>query len=441
MNIPEPAVKAVVTNVIFTCLSFFFVCFRLYTRAFMIKNIGADDYLILFSMVASIAFFAIFMLQIKAGLGRPVSLPELPAFLQALWATIPLYNLSLTLCKLSITVQCYRVLRTAPRLARFLHIYLIILVIYGIWAVLSSIFNCWPVEYYWTWMAPIIEDMKQASGPAPQSGSGHIQDAGERPPPSHDQTGIGEHKEAGKCMAKVALTFSNAAVNIATDFVLIFVPIPLLWRLQLPSTRQKVILVGVLSVTGGVAVVMSIVRLWSLYQMGIAPEGEENVHGVMIAIWSCIEINVAIVCACVPALRPLVGRVFPGWALGVGSTSKSRSGTAQERSRARSGMGIMCLGGSFSVGGRRGGGGGTGSDGWDIDGEAGMGTSSNVRVGGSDLHLAGRASASGHIQVEQTFEMKSVLVAHGAGDVRGLYSGDEDEKASRDGSEKNLVRG
>ncbi|KAK4206648.1 hypothetical protein QBC37DRAFT_300361 [Rhypophila decipiens] len=408
MDIPEPAVKAVVTNVIFTCLSFFFVCFRLYTRAFMIKNIGADDYLILFSMMASIAFFATFMLQIKAGLGRPISLPELPAFLQALWATIPLYNLSLTLCKLSITVQCYRVLRTAPRLAKFLRIYLMILIIYGIWAVLSSIFNCWPVEYYWTWMAPIIEDMKQAS--------------------------------AGKCMVKVALTFSNAAVNIATDFVLIFVPIPLLWRLQLPSTRQKVILVGVLSVTGGVAVVMSIVRLWSLYQMGIAPEGEENVHGVMIAIWSCIEINVAIVCACVPALRPLVGKVFPGWALGVGSTSRSRSGTAGERSRARSGMGIMGLGGSLSVG-RRHGGGGTESDGWDLDGESGMGTRSNVRVGGSDFHLAGRASAGGHIQVEQTFEMKSVLVGHGARDVRGLYSGDEDEKGSRDGSEKNLVRG
>ncbi|KAM7212859.1 hypothetical protein V8F06_011757 [Rhypophila decipiens] len=435
MDIPEPTVKAVVTNVIFTCLSFFFVCFRLYTRAFMIKNIGADDYLILFSMIASIAFFATFMLQIKAGLGRPVSLPELPAFLQALWATIPLYNLSLTLCKLSITVQCYRVLRTAPRLARFLRIYLMILVIYGIWAVFSSIFNCWPVEYYWTWMAPIIEDMKQASGPPPG------QDPGERPPPSnHDQTGIGEHKEAGKCMAKVALTFSNAAVNIATDFVLIFVPIPLLWRLQLPSTRQKVILVGVLSVTGGVAVVMSIVRLWSLYQMGIAPEGEENVHGVMIAIWSCIEINVAIVCACVPALRPLVGKVFPGWALGVGSTSRSRSGTAGERSRARSGMGIMGLGGSLSVGRRRGGG-GTESDGWDLDGESGMGTRSNVRVGGSDFHLAGRASAGGHIQVEQTFEMKTVLVGHGARDVRGLYSGDEDEKGSRDGSEKNLVRG
>ncbi|KAM7189317.1 hypothetical protein V8F20_010225 [Naviculisporaceae sp. PSN 640] len=420
MNIAEPAVKAVVVNCLFTSLAFFFTCLRLYTRAFMVRKIFADDYLVIFSMLASIGYFATFMLQVKAGLGRPINLPEVPGFLQALWATVPLYNLSLTLCKLSITVQCYRVLRTAPRLAKFLRIYLVILVIYGTWAFFSSIFTCWPVDYYWNWMKPIIDGAQKAEQHPERPGTG---------------APLGTVKEGDKCMNKVALTFSNAAVNIATDFVLLFVPIPLLWKLQIPSMRQKVILVGVFAATGGLSVVMSIVRLWSLYLIGITPEGEEAVHGVMIAIWSCIEINVAVVCACVPALRPLMGRVFPGLA-GVSSSYGSRSWSQRQgqgtgtRSRALSGMEVYASrvragGGIAEL---------EGHEGW-------MGTRSNARGGGSDFHLGRSVSVAGHIQVEQSFEMKSVTVAEANRDIKGLYVGDEDEKVSRDGSENNLVRG
>lgn len=39
------------------------------------------------------------------------------------------------------------------------------------------------------------------------------------------------------------------------------------------------------------------------------------VDGVNIAIWSCIEINVGIMCASVPALKALAVRVFPKFVL------------------------------------------------------------------------------------------------------------------------------
>jgi len=63
MIIPEPAVKAVVVNCVFTSLAFLFVLFRVLTRTFILKNVGADDVLIILSVVSS-------------DHGRPLSVPK-----------------------------------------------------------------------------------------------------------------------------------------------------------------------------------------------------------------------------------------------------------------------------------------------------------------------------------------------------------------------------
>jgi hypothetical protein len=48
-----------------------------------------------------------------------------------------------------------------------------------------------------------------------------------------------------------------------------------------------------------------------------------TVDGVNIAIWSGIEINVAIACASLPALKPLISRLAPGIFSSIGSRNKS----------------------------------------------------------------------------------------------------------------------
>ena len=52
MQIAAPAVPAVVTLLVFTTLAFFVVALRVYTRVFVVKNVGADDYLMVGSMVS-----------------------------------------------------------------------------------------------------------------------------------------------------------------------------------------------------------------------------------------------------------------------------------------------------------------------------------------------------------------------------------------------------
>jgi hypothetical protein len=69
--------------------------------------------------------------------------------------------------------------------------------------------------------------------------------------------------------------------------------------------------------------ITSIIRLKSLYEISISPDTTRD--GVAIAIWSGAEINVAISCASLPALKPLISRVFPKL-LSVGSTIRGPKG-------------------------------------------------------------------------------------------------------------------
>ena len=69
----------------------------------------------------------------------------------------------------------------------------------GIWLFFTAVFTCTPIKKFWQ---PDI---------------------------------------AGKCINERTLWFTNAGLNIATDFIIFVLPIPVIVRLNLP-TRQKVLL-------------------------------------------------------------------------------------------------------------------------------------------------------------------------------------------------------
>jgi hypothetical protein len=50
----------------------------------------------------------------------------------------------------------------------------------------------------------------------------------------------------GHCMNELRLWFTNAGLNIATDFTLLILPMPIIYKLRVPR-KQKIILVCILS--------------------------------------------------------------------------------------------------------------------------------------------------------------------------------------------------
>ncbi|KAK1658941.1 hypothetical protein BDP55DRAFT_504607, partial [Colletotrichum godetiae] len=237
----------------FTTLSFVLVGLRLYTRIMVVQNVGIDDWLMPAALVSE--------LRIIDGSPRRAG-SDIP-HRQCLWATIPTYNLALLLCKLSIVFSYLRVFKI-PTTQKICKTMLAVLAVYGAWTVFGSIFMCVPVQAFW--------------------GDG-----------------------TGKCMNRLAFWFSNAALNILSDIIICGIPIPLIKSLQI-SKKQKIALIMVFAV-GGFVCITSMIRLYSLYEISVSTDTSRD--GVHIATWSGIEINVAIACASVPALKPLIVKAFP----------------------------------------------------------------------------------------------------------------------------------
>lgn len=64
--------------------------------------------------------------------------------------------------------------------------------------------------------------------------------------------------QPGRCINVTASYMSTAAINAVTDFVIVVMPLPLIWKLKLPNDR-KAGLCGIF-VLGSIVIVASIVR-------------------------------------------------------------------------------------------------------------------------------------------------------------------------------------
>ena len=127
------------------------------------------------------------------------------------------------------------------------------------------------------------------------------------------------------CTDIVTLYLSSSPVNIITDLAILFLPMPILTGIRLPR-KQKIILIITFSFGAFVAVVdvVRIVYLQAAFQIRLYELGRQNATSSRISeqddfswyaslsfMWSAIEVHVGIICACVPALKPLVSKLLP----------------------------------------------------------------------------------------------------------------------------------
>ncbi|KAI9803689.1 MAG: hypothetical protein M1833_000601 [Piccolia ochrophora] len=99
-----------------------------------------------------------------------------------------------------------------------------------------------------------------------------------------------------------ALFQANAAFNIATDFLLLIMPMTVLWKLKISNTQKLgVSLIFVLGVFTCVASIMRVV----LYRDSKGKNDDPFVWGTSVW-WTAGEVFLAIICACLPTFRPLI---------------------------------------------------------------------------------------------------------------------------------------
>lgn len=132
-----------------------------------------------------------------------------------------------------------------------------------------------------------------------------------------------DHQTESKCINFDNVLVVLGSLNIGTDIFILCLPVPQLWKLVM-SKRQKCNLIGIF-LLGGLFVstpssgrrllivfsvcLASIIRVPYVSHMSLVDASWSDVYG---SIWTVVELNLGIVSACLPTLRPLFLHVFHG---------------------------------------------------------------------------------------------------------------------------------
>ncbi|KUJ15944.1 MFS general substrate transporter [Mollisia scopiformis] len=138
---------------------------------------------------------------------------------------------------------------------------------------------------------------------------------------------------SNQCISITTLYLCSAPVNIITDLAILVLPIPVLTGVRLPQ-RQKTILVFTFAL-GVFVTIVDVIRIYYLQQavdnqvvahqqLGTGTDFAWNASTAL--MWSAVEVNVGIICACIPTLKPLIKRILPSLI-----TDRIGSGTATDK--------------------------------------------------------------------------------------------------------------
>ncbi|KAL2074973.1 hypothetical protein VTL71DRAFT_8753 [Oculimacula yallundae] len=273
MPIESRAWQVTIVGVVLASAAIMAVALRFHSRCSIVHSLGADDWL---AFVAVLILIPYTVLNIYNGLvngyGRhywDLDPAKVQHILQFFYISELLYITTLTLVKSSMLVFYYRVF--TPRWFVVADLMtLCVTIMAGLAIFICLVFQCSPIYGLWN----------------PQL--------------------------APQCLNINTLKYASGAISVALDLIIIVLPIPVLINLKM-GLKMKLSLFFMFGL-GSLACVTAGIRLKYIvasfeYKNPIFhPLTGDN---IMPAIWSFVEISVALICSCLPAIRALLSRWFP----------------------------------------------------------------------------------------------------------------------------------
>ncbi|KAL4963048.1 putative integral membrane protein Pth11-like [Aspergillus stella-maris] len=280
-----------------TVLATVAVILRMTTRARIQKiRFEMDDWFIVASLVPTYAILACTIVGGKYGLGKHVwvvSMDHITRVNQTHFAYVLIYVWAIPLIKLSIITFYRRIFG----MTRIMWLCAFLTMGYFIACTIAFSSCCQPPSYYWTQYS---------------------------------------HPEGGYCRFDLyPFYLGNASANVATDLLILVVPIPLVWGLQMRRVTKGLI-TGIF-LLGGFVCVASLIRIYSMVPL----KHNLDVTWIMgdVYVWSSVEPCIGILCACLPTLQPLIRRTLKkvlGSSLARGRLGESSQlGESESRQRGR----------------------------------------------------------------------------------------------------------
>ncbi|KAH9908271.1 hypothetical protein F4778DRAFT_342341 [Xylariomycetidae sp. FL2044] len=257
-----PAVFGVVVPCI--VLSVFFVALRLEARRLSFGRLRLDlsDWLIVMALVFSLSFYLIIAVSTAYGLGRHITaVPNIRLLVIAELVGDAVHPSAMACLKLSI-LALYASIFVTPTFRRVLIAVAAVILTWWIITLILGILLCIPVESLW------------------------------------DPTITNAH-----CISLNTLGLATTSVHIVTDFVILFLPVPLVLKLQTSGKKKRLIIITFL-VGGGVCLV-SIARIPVWAQ---PPSNDVGWAQVPNGLLAAAELTIGFLAASAPTYPPLLRR-------------------------------------------------------------------------------------------------------------------------------------
>ncbi|KAF5724170.1 integral membrane protein [Fusarium mundagurra] len=251
----------------FSILSTITVALRLYVRYNVLHSLGWDDRVMAAAQILTLAAAVAIGLENMYGLGHHTweqSKENYVAYMKAFYASVVVYNVAMCLVKIGILLQ-YRRVFAIPILQALTFYGLVIMVAWTITIAFLNTLICVPVAKFWN-----------------SALDGH-------------------------CIDPLTVWYVMAGFNLVTDITVFCMPLPVIGSLNLPK-KQKVMLLAIFSI-GFLTCIISIIRIRTLKTA--ASTKDPNWDNVDAAIWSFLEVTLAIISSCLPTLRPLFSKIMP----------------------------------------------------------------------------------------------------------------------------------
>ncbi|KAL3442241.1 hypothetical protein BJX65DRAFT_226956 [Aspergillus insuetus] len=245
-----------------------FVVLRFLVRFHLKQRLVLEDYSCLIAWVVTVAFCAIALTVGETWKGYPqANLKEEEIALITLyyWVLALLYGVAVLFVKIALLSILGRIFTSYPYLVYFLKTYMLVLCLYYVLLLFLKAFSCSPPSKFWEGRA-----------------------------------------EDGSCLGRRGIYLADAIFSVISDAIILMIPIPLAWRLQLPL--RKKVQVAVILGAGGLAIAFSLYRVVLIAQN---PHPEDKLYYFMqLVLTGNAELSLGLICACLPSVKICISLFF-----------------------------------------------------------------------------------------------------------------------------------
>ncbi|KAJ5454024.1 uncharacterized protein N7458_004980 [Penicillium daleae] len=272
---PNSEIPRVITIcLVFSTSALLAICLRFYVRISTNRTPWVDDYAALASSIFAAAYAAIAVVQTRWGQGLSAAyFPEenVIQFSKVQYFGGPVYCLALLGFKVALLTSYLRIAGVVKLYRKVIIAAIVVCVINQlIFAVIISV-SCIPVSLLFLF---VLRDSNQPQVAKQWNSS-----------------------IKGTCIDAIPFYFALAGTSIGLDLIIIALPLPVLWRLQL-RLKQKLILAALFAL-GFFVTIIQIIRIFTVKDLKTYTDSKN------IVIWSCIEVSLGVIVSCIPTYGPL----------------------------------------------------------------------------------------------------------------------------------------